>query len=388
MLPVLGAGGSGRSELPAPPSRFLKDDAVFVSSARAAIAQALRAAGVQAGDCVLMPAYHCGSMIEPALWLGARPVFYRVHGDLTIDVQDFSNRLSRSVVKAAIIAHYFGFPQELTTILAACQDQGVAVIEDCAHAFFGSVEGGFPGNKGDFAVASIPKFFPVQIGGVFCSNRDKRDCRPLHLKPSGLRAEVMAVVDMVDNASDYGRLAVLGRVIDTLRSFAGHIRKISRSHAVRDECDERGSWRWFDPSTVDAAMPVAVRVAIRLTRLADNAYRRRENFLCLARYFRGYAGVRSLHPALPDGVVPYVFPLLVDDPDSCFVELKQKGIPIWRWEELAVSDCAVSQHYRTHLFQLPCHQGLRRDELEWIAQTVIDIAGTDAINHTSRVGVS
>jgi hypothetical protein len=52
-----------------------------VTSGRVAIAMALRAMQIGPGDKVLVPSYHCASMIEPVIWAGATPVFYKVKAD-------------------------------------------------------------------------------------------------------------------------------------------------------------------------------------------------------------------------------------------------------------------------------------------------------------------
>lgn len=51
-------------------STFLEGPTWFLPSARAAMALALRRLTIIPGDRVLLPAYHCGSLVEPALkWI-------------------------------------------------------------------------------------------------------------------------------------------------------------------------------------------------------------------------------------------------------------------------------------------------------------------------------
>jgi hypothetical protein len=73
---------------------------------------------------------------------------------------------------------------------------------------------------------------------------------------------------------------------------------------------------------------------------------------------------------LPDEVVPYVFPLLVDNPDRSFLRLKMRGVPLFRWEDVDESACSTSAHYSRHLYQLPCHQELSAADLEWLIAEV------------------
>jgi perosamine synthetase len=98
--------------------------------------------------------------------------------------------------------------------------------------------------------------------------------------------------------------------------------------------------------------------------------RRRERYAQWADAVRGLPGCRALFPELPPASTPYMFPLQVDDPPRRFNPLKQLGVPIWRWDHMAVSDCAVSQRYRQSVFHLPCHQALGDDQMRWMAAAV------------------
>jgi dTDP-4-amino-4,6-dideoxygalactose transaminase len=49
-----------------------------------------------------------------------------------------------------------------------------------------------------------------------------------------------------------------------------------------------------------------------------------------------------------------------------FYWLKQLAVPVWRWDEMAVSPCPVARDYRLHLLHLPCHQSLSDDEMDWM----------------------
>jgi dTDP-4-amino-4,6-dideoxygalactose transaminase len=61
-----------------------------------------------------------------------------------------------------------------------------------------------------------------------------------------------------------------------------------------------------------------------------------------------------------------MFPLHIDQPTPHFYWLKHLGLPVWRWDEMAVSNCPVAQDYRLHLLHLPCHQSLTTDQMDWM----------------------
>ncbi len=103
--------------------------------------------------------------------------------------------------------------------------------------------------------------------------------------------------------------------------------------------------------------------------------RRRHNYLKLLAELGDLPGCRPLFPSLPDGVVPQVFPLVFEAPERAFPLLKQAGVPIIRfgeylWEGMNASTCPVSAELSRCVFQLPCHQELLPNELDWMARCV------------------
>ena len=106
----------------------------FVTSGRVAIALALQQMKIGKDDKVLLPAYHCGAMVEPIIWVGATPVFYKIHRDTSVDLEDVRSRLDSST-KLLLVAHYFGFPQAMAKIRNFCDEHRIFLLEDCAHSF-------------------------------------------------------------------------------------------------------------------------------------------------------------------------------------------------------------------------------------------------------------
>ena len=110
---------------------------------------------------------------------------------------------------------------------------------------------------------------------------------------------------------------------------------------------------------------------VSTTRIVD---RRIRNYRWLSEALATLPNSKRLFPDLPEGVVPYVFPLLVEQVDPAFVNLRKRGVPLMRWEFLdegVDSDtCNTSCHYSRHLVQIPCHQELRQEELEWMVDNI------------------
>ena len=85
-LPVLSWQGISLAHAPARASLLDLPAVRFTTSGRAAIWHALRLIGLKPGDRVLMPSYHCMSMIAPVVLLGGEVEFYPIVADGSADV--------------------------------------------------------------------------------------------------------------------------------------------------------------------------------------------------------------------------------------------------------------------------------------------------------------
>lgn len=382
VLPLIGGVAQRTPAAPCPRAVFDDGSNIFVRSGRAAIALCLQLIGVRPGDEVLLPSYHCGSMVEPIIWAGATPLFFRVDRRLHANLDDITRALRRRP-KALLLTHFFGFAQPLREVLELCKDNGVALIEDCAHAYFGQSDLGLPlGSIGDFAIASLPKFFPTAGGGLLRINAPEQRERFARLKRrSGLRYELRACVAPHELAVRYGRGSALSRGLARLVGLRrpalhgqaapgeeGHSQPSPDAAAAR-------AFRYLIPS--DIARPGAICTA-RQWRRADRdalAAARIHNWHTLARGLQQLERATLFASVLPEGVVPYKFALLIEDVEECFPALKHRGVPLWRWEDLAISPCEVADDYRLRLLQIPCHQSLSEADMSWIVEQFQAVLG-------------
>lgn len=346
-------------------SAFLQGGESFIQG-RYALAEAMRRAGAYPGKTVLLPAFHCRAIVEPVLYLGAQPGFYPVKADLRPDFSALSSLVSESEmpVAAMVMTHYFGFPNDIDEAERFCAAHGIALIEDCAHALYGRAGERLLGTVGSYATASVWKFLPVRDGALLLDNTGGQ---PTHRSEQSLLTEVKALAAILQ-----GWIRRIWRrrhslpVIDA-SALCEQAKLIAERPMVR--ASESGL-KEFSPKRVAMA---ALRSSRWLMAHAEHervANRRRENYLQWLEGVRSVPGVKPLFPDLPEGVVPYAFPLLIDAAGMGFHRLKTAGIPFWRWEDMAVTDCAISRDYRIRVLQLPCHQELRAEELDWMIHTV------------------
>ena len=381
LAPVLSASSFRRAA--AAPARTVLDAGAYrlVTSGRIAIALALRELGVQAGDTVLVPAYHSPSMIPPVLWRGATPVFYRVGPDARVDLEDLAANIGPHT-RAVMVTHYFGFAQDLAPIRALCDARGVALIEDCAHAFIGEHAGRPLGSWGDYAIASSMKFLPIYEGGALVSSR--HDLRNVTLRSAGSGFEAKVALNSLERGFAYGRLpAVRAALWLPLRAKSalwgmlkqGLLKRGSKTPQPALAPASSDSSFDFDPRWLDKRSSLFSRVLLKAASPARIQALRRRHYQRLDEALRGLPGVRALHPRLPDGACPWVFPLLADEPEALFARLKARGVPLTRfayplWQGMDAGTCPNAAMLSRRVLSLPCHQELREEELDWMIETV------------------
>ena len=125
-------------------------------------------------------------------------------------------------------------------------------------------------------------------------------------------------------------------------------------------------YQHIDIDALDQRMSLPSRWLSKATSLSHNIHQRRANFNRMTQELSGLQKGRPLFKQLPDDVVPYMFPFLIDQPDDLFPKLKQQGLAIWRWDNMSIwreqgkstPVCDISERYSQQLLQLPCHQAL------------------------------
>ncbi|WP_203898122.1 DegT/DnrJ/EryC1/StrS family aminotransferase [Virgisporangium aliadipatigenens] len=161
---------------------------VAVSSCTTALHLALVAAGVSAGDEVIVPSLSFIATANAARYVGATPAFADVElatGNLTVDTID-AVRTSRT--RAVIAVHQGGVPFDTGALRAACAGWGVALVEDAACAA-GSTVDGKPAGTG--AAVAAWSFHPRKVittgeGGALTLDDGEAAVRLRRLREHGM----------------------------------------------------------------------------------------------------------------------------------------------------------------------------------------------------------
>jgi len=145
--------------------------AISVNNGTIALSIALLAAGVDAGDEVIMPPYTFIATASAALLIGAIPVFADVDESMLLDPECVEAAITSST-KAIIAVHLAGAPANMTHLKEIADRHGLALIEDAAQAVGAKWEGRGIGAIGDLGTFSLQssKNLNSGEGGVILSN--------------------------------------------------------------------------------------------------------------------------------------------------------------------------------------------------------------------------
>jgi dTDP-4-amino-4,6-dideoxygalactose transaminase len=173
-----GTWGIGGKQVDAIEERFAAfQDArhgVAVCNGTVALEVALRAAGIGAGDEVIMPAYTFMATPAAALAVNALPVFADIDpGTYTMDPVDAARRVTKHT-KALMPVHVFGCPADMEAFRELAKKHGLVLIEDACQAWGAAWRGTKVGALGAFGAFSFQssKNLNCGEGGMLLTNDD------------------------------------------------------------------------------------------------------------------------------------------------------------------------------------------------------------------------
>jgi len=134
--------------------------AVAVASGTAALTIALLALGVR-GREVVVPANTFYATAAAVLQAGARPVFADVDAG-TFALNATTTAAALTPRTAAVVAVHIGglIPPQIDELRALCDERGIALVEDAAHAHGATFDGRFAGS---FGAAAAFSFYPTKV---------------------------------------------------------------------------------------------------------------------------------------------------------------------------------------------------------------------------------
>lgn len=240
---------------------------------RVALSAAIEAIGLKAGDEVVVPGYTCIVVANSFRYAGVNVRYADIELDtFGLDAASFRLQISPST-KAVVVQHLYGLVcRDYEEILAIAKQNGLKVIEDCAHASGARFRDVKVGNRGDVAFYSSEhsKAFSTVQGGVVVTNDDviAANLRQLYEQspyPTELHVEALLYNVILDYFREKHKYRfVTGDIVYLLQ---GHRMLIS---TTRDEI------AGVKPSGYGARMPSAVaRLGINQLAKLDSYNRKR-----------------------------------------------------------------------------------------------------------------
>jgi len=157
-------------------SRFIgSNHSIATNSGTAALHAAFLAAGISAGDEVIIPAFTFIATATSVSMCSATPVIADVDGTFCcLDPESVMEQITPKT-RAIIPVHLFGQPCDLDPLCQICEDHGLTLIEDCAQAHGARYYGTSVGTMGK---AGCFSFYPTKNmttgeGGMVTTDDDQ-----------------------------------------------------------------------------------------------------------------------------------------------------------------------------------------------------------------------
>jgi perosamine synthetase len=337
---------------------------------REAVADFVKLVAMRPGDSVLVPGYICSAVIEPFQKLGIKVLFYPVDQALAPDARAIRELLLQKP-RAILIVHYFGFPARAEAVIQECRENGLWIIEDCAHTL-PMPDKTVMGHQGDLTMYSLAKLLPVPDGAmVVVNNADlvwfespTRMNRRLVLV--NLMWQAANTLEVKLGASLRTRLRdkrTASKMITTLREPSAPV--------MKEPPTANGSGPAYHRYKMS---PVAHWIRGEID-LASVAKRRQENYRWLGAALKCMKGAKPIFGDREPPGAPLGFPILVEDREAVRLKLIAAGVdprPIWSGlpAQVPIDGFADARFIAAHNIVLPVHQDLTPKALAYVVSAL------------------
>ncbi|WP_298854416.1 DegT/DnrJ/EryC1/StrS family aminotransferase [uncultured Ruegeria sp.] len=345
---------------------LFRERSVFWSfNTRVAIRAACDLLELKSGDEVLVPAYNCGSEIDPLIDADLSVRLYPVTENLLADPARIEPLITRQT-RAIYVTHYFGVIQPaLAELRALCDRHGLRLIEDCALSL---LSGASPaeGRVGDVSVFCFHKFVPVLEGGALVVNAaDLALAHPFSRSPP--RKKVAKKLARAGLANVLGQQ----RIKRLKRALRGPDQVDAVVNTGEEQLEDIPSHYYFDPTLRNARMSVFASRPLRAFSVSEAISARRAHWERYRNLLDGMVGVRMLLPELASGTCPLNMPIMVADRDRIVQQLQSWGIGATPWwagfnSNLNWTGQDQAMAIKNSVVALPLHQSLTGAHVDYI----------------------
>ena len=164
---------------------------VALSSATASLHISLLALGIKEGDEVIIPALTFVADINVVRMVGATPVLADCSdfNDWNMSAETIAKQITKKT-KAVIVVHFAGYPCQMDEIVELCNDKGIALIEDVAHAPDAKYKGRNCGSFGEYGCFSFftNKNLSIGEGGMLVTKDENLAQQARYFRSHGMTA--------------------------------------------------------------------------------------------------------------------------------------------------------------------------------------------------------
>jgi perosamine synthetase len=346
-------------------------------NARGALFQLLRSLPKTTRDTVLLPAFHCLALVEPVVRAGYRAAFYRIRPDFSIDLEDLKAKCSSR--DALIVAvHFFGFPTNVAPVIEVARANGSYVVEDCAHSFLSRDGDRHVGHRGDFALFSYYKLAPSLAGGALGIEATEYPlCDPLASIP--LREGLVICKRLIEEMAVNSPHQLFSKVFLAFERKFRSARALAASNNVNPAFSDFVDDPYlFREDLARAEMPRSCRFVLELSDWENIARTRQQNYRAWSDSLGEHPARRRVLPKAPDWVVPWGFPVFLENRIKHEQALRRRGVPLFTFGEIlhpalaTASDRtrAEAKEISSQLLLLPVHPQIATADIEKCAKVL------------------
>jgi dTDP-4-amino-4,6-dideoxygalactose transaminase len=250
-------------------------------------------------------------------------------------------------------------------LAAFCRQHNLLLVEDCALALLSKLGTRPLGSFGDAAVFCLYKTLPVPNGGAVILRNGSPDLSRCPKTPSLTSTFLYTIRGLV-------RRSQCGRGQSERAAWGSTLRNKLKPVIEKWGLVKIDTLR-FEPEHAELGMSFISRNVIAAQDLAAIVQRRRRNYLQL--YARLHPHANVVFPCLPEGVCPLFFPLQTPNKLRMQQLLAERGIEavnLWFYHAPGVSqgEYPDTDELRRTVLEIPCHQDLTPEVIDWIADEV------------------
>jgi perosamine synthetase len=278
---------------------------------------ALRASGQLPArrNVVLVPSFHCPTVVDPALHAGFDVRFFAIDSEMRIDAQDLLRKLDDTVA-AVLFIRFFGFAETDPQLVAACRAAGAKVIEDCCHSFLDANPLRISYTGADATVFSFWKTVPSLVGGGL-----------LLAEPLPLPAQTR-----VPSQDSKPRIRALARqLLDGSKKGGAKDDGKEEGPAVRKPADQAYP---YDKAAASWEIPSSSKWILANAPLEDVVTARRRNYTLMSQALAASPHLIPLRKDLAANTVPWGFPVILQKRAERDYRIRSRGVPVFTFGEV------------------------------------------------------